>query len=220
MSCIIRALDSGLTAHTLSTSGDIVTTKILTGPEKVANRIITQFCLEKTTLYEVLARTSIMILELLQLKERVGPSVWCATVVSEKLSASLIALSCGFDFKLQKKGVDNAHSMGLLAACKIARVNKIKVLTNAQCPILFEAISILGLGSHSVVHVGDPARLVQVDFERLERELSEPDTLTVVSMFSGEISYEEEPLDIIRIRNLCSKYGAWLHLNAGTFMIT
>jgi hypothetical protein len=133
-----------------------------------------------------------MILELLQL-EKVNLSVWCATVVSEKRSASLIALSCGIELGFKNKGVDNAHSIGLLAACKIARVNKIKVLTNAQCPMLFEAIGILGLGSSSVVHVGDPARLVQDDFEHLETELSEPDTLTVVSMFSGRFLAKKKP---------------------------
>ena len=40
MSCIIKALDAGLTAHILSLSGDSVTTKVLTGLEKVANTII------------------------------------------------------------------------------------------------------------------------------------------------------------------------------------
>jgi hypothetical protein len=110
-----------------------------------------------------------MIIEVLQLKEKVNPSVWCTTVVSEKLSASLIALSCGIEFGFQNKGVDNAHSIGLLAACKIARVNKIKILTNAQCPIMFEEIGTLGLGSSSVVHVSDRVRLVQIDFEHLER---------------------------------------------------
>ena len=50
-----------------------------------------------------------------------------------------------------------------------------------------------------MVHVGDPARLVQVDFEHLERELSGPDTVTVVSMFAGGDSCEKEALDIFRI---------------------
>jgi len=103
MSCIIKGLNSGLATHILSLLGDSVTTKVLTRPEKIANTIITQFALEQAKFFEVLARISIMILELLQLKDKVNPSVWSATVVSEKLSTSLIALSCEIEFGFQMK---------------------------------------------------------------------------------------------------------------------
>jgi hypothetical protein len=103
-----------------------------------------------------------VIFEFFQLKEEHQFRYVCrVAAVPKKLSASLIALTCGIEFGFQNRGIDNAHLMGLLAACNSLKSTKSKfsLMHNAQCTILPGVIDILEVGSSSVFHVSDPARL-------------------------------------------------------------
>ena len=60
---------------------------------------------------------------------------------------------------------------------------------------------------------------LKIDLKKLEEELSVPDVVSIVGLSCGEVntggfathSFEE----VKAIRNLCDRYGAWLHADGG-----
>jgi glutamate/tyrosine decarboxylase-like PLP-dependent enzyme len=89
---------------------------------------------------------------------------------------------------------------------------------------LAKVAGILGIGRANVINMagnnGDPLRF---DFEKLEQALAAPGVATIVAVSCGEVNTGHFATsagleDFRRIRDLCDKYNAWLHVD-GAFGI-
>jgi glutamate/tyrosine decarboxylase-like PLP-dependent enzyme len=119
----------------------------------------------------------------------------------------------------KKKGV---AELGLLKACYKAGVKEIQVLTAMGHSSLYKAASVVGIGRCSVKDIGvsdvEPWR---IDIDRMESELArEKDgVVSIVVLSVGEVNSGRFTTDgrheMERIRKLCDRYGAWLHVDGG-----
>ena len=166
-----------------------------------------------------------MLIELLNL----GDGWEGKTFTTGATGANVLGLACGREAVLNARlkymdGSTGVGEMGLLAACMKAGVKEIQVLTTMGHSSLYKAASIVGLGRASVKDVPfsrkEPWRM---DMGFLERELqrSKDGVLSIVSLSFGEVNTGKFATDglfkLKRIRYLCDKYGAWLHVDGGMF---
>jgi glutamate/tyrosine decarboxylase-like PLP-dependent enzyme len=174
-------------------------------------------------------RALAMLCELLDLP----PPAWPGrTFTTGATAANILGLACAREAvlgrrleKLGEEGVGVAE-MGLLAACGRAGVREIQVLTAMGHSSLYKAASVIGLGRAAVKDIGcgagqQPWRL---DLERLQQELQrERDgVLSIVVLSGGEVNtgrFSTEGVDEVQqIRELCDRYGAWLHVDGGMYL--
>jgi glutamate/tyrosine decarboxylase-like PLP-dependent enzyme len=141
--------------------------------------------------------------------------------------SNILGLACGREAVLQARlkdveGSSGVGGMGLLAACMKAGVKEIQVLTTMGHSSLYKAASVVGLGRASVKDIPfsrkEPWRM---DIGLLERELqrSKDGVVSIVAVSAGEVNTGKFATDGLykmkRIRYLCDKYGAWLHVDGG-----
>lgn len=114
---------------------------------------------------------------------------------------------------------DSAGELGLLEACRLAGVEEFQVLTAMGHSSLSKAASIVGLGRKSVIEVGLAATPWKFDMEKLEKILERPGTASIVAVSCGEVNtgrYATSGLEEMRrLRELCDRFGAWLHVDGG-----
>ncbi|PQE33017.1 pyridoxal-dependent decarboxylase protein [Rutstroemia sp. NJR-2017a WRK4] len=171
-------------------------------------------------------RASGMLVELLGLGEGWEGRVFTTGATG----ANVLGLGCGREAVLtsrlkklgKKKGV---AEMGLLKACYKAGVKEIQVLTSMGHSSLYKAAAVVGIGRCSVKDIGlSDAEPWRIDIERLERELEreKEGVVSIVVLSVGEVNSgrfaTEGRHDMERIRELCDRYGAWLHVDGGTFL--
>lgn len=167
-----------------------------------------------------------MLLELLDL----GDEWKGKTFTTGATGSNVLGLACGREVVVEKRlravGITTrVGDLGLLTACMKAGIKEIQVLTTMGHSSLFKAASIVGLGRGSVkdipVSADQPWRL---NIDMLEQELQrETDGLvSIVAISAGEVNtgrFATSGLsEMQRIRDLCDKYGAWLHVD-GAFGI-
>ncbi|KAE8448061.1 hypothetical protein EG329_009826 [Mollisiaceae sp. DMI_Dod_QoI] len=171
-------------------------------------------------------RASSMLVELLNL----GPGWNGRTFTTGATGSNVLGLACGreavISARLKASGIaDGVGELGLLAACIKAGVKEVQVLTTMGHSSLYKAASVVGLGRASVkdipVSTEEPWRM---DLGTLERELqrSKDGVLSIIALGAGEVNtgmFATTGLDDIKkIRELCSVYGSWLHID-GAFGI-
>lgn len=89
-----------------------------------------------------------------------------------------------------------------------------------------QASSIVGLGRASVLDVGTSNGYVTFDLQKLERQLQSIDrnTASIVAVSCGEVNtgfFATHSLaEVQALRNLCDKYGAWLHVDGAFGLFT
>jgi glutamate/tyrosine decarboxylase-like PLP-dependent enzyme len=109
-------------------------------------------------------------------------------------------------------------SHGIFAAMAYAGIDKIQILTSAPHSSLKKAASIVGLGHASVIDVGNhPLLPSRVNLRKLDRALQESRTASIIAVSCAEVNsglfatYDE---DMLAIRGLADRYGAWIHVDA------
>jgi glutamate/tyrosine decarboxylase-like PLP-dependent enzyme len=165
-----------------------------------------------------------MLVELLNLGEE-----WQGrTFTTGATGANILGLACGREFVIngRLKGKGGVGEVGLLTACMNAGVKEIQVLTTMGHSSLYKAASVVGLGRASVKDIpfstNEPWRM---DVDMLEEELkrSEEGIVSIVALSAGEVNTGRIATDGLskmrRIRDLCDKYGAWLHVDGGILSI-
>jgi glutamate/tyrosine decarboxylase-like PLP-dependent enzyme len=163
-----------------------------------------------------------MLIELLDL----GDGWHGRTLTTGATGSNVLGLACGREAviksRLEARGiVGGIGELGLLSACAEAGVRHIQILTTLGHSSLYKAASIVGIGRSSVVELpAGEQKPWSFDIQRLESELSSTTkgVVSIVSVSAGEINtgcfatYEE---DMKKIRELCDKHGAWLHVDGG-----
>ncbi|KAK4497000.1 hypothetical protein PRZ48_011449 [Zasmidium cellare] len=162
-----------------------------------------------------------MLLELFRLPE----TSWKHRILTTGATASnILGMACGREYAVQqvgkRKGLDvSVGELGLLEACNKAGVEKVRVLTTVPHSSLAKAASVVGLGRASLVEVGMSQGRHHFDFQLLEEKLREGagKTAFIVAVSCAEVNtgfFATSGTDMQRLRDLCDRYGAWLHVDA------
>lgn len=162
-----------------------------------------------------------MLVELLNL----GDGWKGRTFTTGATGSNTLGLACGRESVVNaclKDAAGAVGELGILAACMKAGIKEIQVLTTMGHSSLYKAASINGLGRQSVKDI--PVSKYQpwkMDIATLESELRrfEEGVVSIVAISAGEVNTGKFAVsgldDMKKIRHLCDKYGAWLHVDGG-----
>ncbi|KAL2260622.1 hypothetical protein VTK26DRAFT_5313 [Humicola hyalothermophila] len=116
-------------------------------------------------------------------------------------------------------------TLGLLAACQLANISAIQILTSMGHSSLSKAASVVGLGRASVRELGRAEEPWRLDLDRVEEELARAEaegrTASIIVVSAGEVNtgrFATSVLDMPKLRSLADRYGAWIHVD-GAFGI-
>ena len=173
-----------------------------------------------------------MLVELL----RLGSGWEGRTFTTGATASNVLGLACGREaiirMRLPRHEQHKAvGEMGLLAACAQAKVQHIQILTAMGHSSLYKAASVVGLGRASVTDLPlSSEEPWKIDIDRLEDELmrSEGGIVSIVAVSAGEVNTGRFATvgfhEMKRIRDLCDRHRAWLHVDGGTphldFLVT
>ena len=160
---------------------------------------------------------------------RLDQNAWSGVFTTGATASNVLGLACGREYIINKRlnsrlgpgSRDTVGSLGLLQACRSAGVENIHILTTMAHSSLYKAASIVGLGRSCINDVRTKEDGISFDFLKLEEGLisSQKDSVSLVVISCAEVNtgffatsgYE----DLQRLRKLCDKYGAWLHVDGG-----
>ncbi|KAJ5595047.1 uncharacterized protein N7459_001255 [Penicillium hispanicum] len=150
------------------------------------------------------------------------------TFTTGATASNILGLACGREYVLQtaaeRQGshLSSVGEHGLFEVLQGLGLSGVQVLSTLPHSSLVKAAGILGIGRanvRNICRVDDPLRF---DLEQLEKELARADKVSIVAISCGEVntgrfatSGSEE---LKQIRQLCDRYGAWLHAD-GAFGI-
>ena len=163
-----------------------------------------------------------MLVELLKL----GDGWEGKTFTTGATASNILGLACGREAVINRRlrREPELGEVGLLAACMEAGIKQIQVLTTMGHSSLYKAASVVGIGRGSVKDIpvsrDEPWRM---DLELLEQELEaeEEGVVSIVAVSAGEVNTGKFAIagmgEMRKIRNLCDKYRAWLHVDGGKY---
>ena len=234
LSHIINSIAPGFSGSSLSPNYYGFVTGGLTPAARLADNLVTLYDQNAMvhlpndsigTLVE--DRALILLMELLDFK----PEMWPKRVFTTgATSSNLLGLACGREWALQRKlrkvrensqgeEAGGVGELGLLDACREAGIDRVQVLTTMPHSSLRKAASVLGLGRTSVVDVGLEENELAFDMSQLERALNNERCASIVVVSCGEVNTggfaTRSREEILQLKGLCEKYGAWLHVDGG-----
>ncbi|EEQ31941.1 pyridoxal-dependent decarboxylase [Microsporum canis CBS 113480] len=136
------------------------------------------------------------------------------TFTTGATGSNLVGLACGREYVL-RKAVQKKGGNGSLKG--------LQVLSTLPHASVGKAAGILGIGRANVKSIatqtgGTDGQPLKFDFDVLEKELARADVATIVSISCGEVNtgrFATKGIDEFkRVRELCDKYNAWLHVDA------
>lgn len=154
---------------------------------------------------------------------KLDPEQWPhRTFTTGATASNLVGLACGREHVIQeaarRRGQKVATSEdGLLEAVRAAGLDRIQILTTVAHSSLRKAASIVGLGRNSVQDVAREDAPHKFDLAKLESLLATPYVASIVAISCAEVNtglFATDKSDAIKIRELCNKYGAWIHVDA------
>lgn len=149
------------------------------------------------------------------------------TFTTGATGSNVLGLASGREVIIEKRLHDAGVSqgvgeLGLLAACQKSGVTQIQVLTTMGHSSLYKAASIVGLGRASVKDIpfsSDEPWKMNLDLLQLELQKEKDGVVSIVALSAGEVNtgrFATNGREMMqKIRDLCDKYGAWLHIDAG-----
>lgn len=155
-------------------------------------------------------------------------SVWHnGTFTTGATASNILGLACGREYVLRKaaerKGVqvNSVGEFGLFEVLHALGFSGVQVLSTMPHSSLVKAAGILGIGRANVRNVCSADNVLHFDLELLEKELARTDKVSIVAVSSGEVNtgrFATTGEQLLQVRQLCDKYGAWLHAD-GAFGI-
>lgn len=157
-------------------------------------------------------------------------SVWRnGTFTTGATASNILGLACGREFVLDaaaKKNGSQTRSVGeygLAEVLQSAGLSKIQVLSTMPHSSVAKAAGVLGIGRANMESISSGAgQSLKIDMEKLEKCLARSGTASIVAMSSGEVNtgfFATGGIEEFRkVRELCDKYGAWIHVD-GAFGI-
>lgn len=155
------------------------------------------------------------------------------TFTTGATSSNVLGLACGREYIIDhalKRRKDRLNSSsdefeetvgeyGLLAACRVAEIDDVQILTTLPHSSIRKASSIVGLGRSSIFDVSKKDDFLAFDLQKTESMLKRPKKATIVVVSCGEVNtgwFATRSLEELQaLRSLCDLYGAWIHVDAG-----
>ncbi|KAK6361362.1 hypothetical protein TWF730_005096 [Orbilia blumenaviensis] len=143
-----------------------------------------------------------------------------STITTGATGSNIVGLACGREWLLSRddSGCSTAKIGYFQAAIKSGVDNGIKIIVAKPHSSIAKAASILGLGSENLINLpASEAEPWNFDFGSLENLLSKQQgdkVRYIVVGQLGEVNTGRFMSDVPRLRELCTKYGAWLHIDA------
>lgn len=176
-------------------------------------------------------RALLLLLDLFHLEREAWP---CRIFTTGATSSNTVGLACGREYVINEavkrrqrdESVDSSDeissmvgNIGLLAACRAARVDNVQVLTTMPHSSLKKAASVVGFGRYSVWDVGRPDNPIAFNFSTVKAMLGLGRTASIVVVSCGEVNTGLFATNSLKefqaLRVICNRYGAWLHVDAG-----
>lgn len=159
---------------------------------------------------------------------------WSGVFSTGATASNVLGLAYGREYILNERiksrlGPDSEESvgsLGLLKACRVAGVEEINIFTTMAHSSLFKASSILGMGRACVHDAGTSSGCLTFDLQKLEQRLKSGhhNSASIVVVSCGEVNtglFATHSLaEVQALRNLCDKYGAWLHVDGAFGLFT
>ncbi|KAF3907766.1 hypothetical protein AA313_de0210060 [Arthrobotrys entomopaga] len=174
--------------------------------------------LPKDSIHTVIERHTIYLLcDLFHLPRSFVPG---STITTGATGSNILGLACGREWLFSRD--DPACSIAkigyLQAAIKSGVHNGVKIIVAKPHSSIAKAASILGMGSENLINLPESETSPwNMDYGKLESLLSrqkEDNVRYIVVGQLGEVNTGRFMSDIPRLRELCTKYGAWLHIDA------
>lgn len=147
-------------------------------------------------------------------------NVWCnGTFTTGATASNILGLACGRQYGFDAFGGCDIAEQGLMESMRAGNIDKIKVLSTLPHSSVTKAAGILGIGRLNVQNVsrGHELNPVLFDYDRLEQELAQPRVVSIVVVSCSEVNTgffaTKGFKDFERLRKLCDKYRAWLHVD-------
>ena len=145
------------------------------------------------------------------------------TFTTGATGSNVLGLACGREYvvtEAARRGGARASvgSDGVIRAMRAAGLEDIQILTTVPHSSLLKAASLVGLGRSSAVDVGlSKDAPHKFDLEKLEEYLAKSGVASIVCISCAEINtghFATNFKDMQKIRQLCNKHGAWVHIDA------
>jgi glutamate/tyrosine decarboxylase-like PLP-dependent enzyme len=160
---------------------------------------------------------------------RLDRSEWHnGTFTTGATGSNILGLALGREFVLQKaagkKGspVRSVGQEGLFEVLHALGLSGIQVLSTLPHSSLVKAAGVLGIGRANVRNICRADNPLHFDMDQLEKELARTDKVSIVAISCGEVNtgrFATSGMEqLVEIRQLCDKYGAWIHAD-GAFGI-
>jgi len=115
------------------------------------------------------------------------------------------------DLKIQDGSVGE---LGLLEAYREAGIDRVQVPTTMPYSPLWKSASIRGLGRASVVEVGLGGNELAFNISKLVGAPSRERCASILLVSWGAFAIHPQE-EVLQLKELCEKYGAWLHVDGG-----
>ncbi|KAK6351401.1 hypothetical protein TWF718_004561 [Orbilia javanica] len=161
--------------------------------------------------------TTYLLCDLFQLPRSFVPG---STITTGATASNIVGLACGREWLLSRDDPScSVARIGYLeAAIKSGVHNGIRIMVAKPHSSIAKAASILGLGSGNLGHLpaseAEPWNINLVHLEHYLSKQEEDGVRYIVVGQLGEVNTGRFMSDIPRLRELCTKYGAWLHVDA------
>ncbi|KAF3936834.1 hypothetical protein ABW19_dt0204655 [Dactylella cylindrospora] len=143
-----------------------------------------------------------------------------STITTGATGSNILGLACGREWLLSRDDPScSVAKLGYLqSALKSGVHNGVKIIVARPHSSIAKAAAILGLGSENLINLpASDEEPWNMDLEGLERLLShqkEEKVRYLVVGQLGEVNTGRFMNNIPLLRELCTKYGAWLHIDA------
>ncbi|KAB2580817.1 Alpha-methyldopa hypersensitive protein [Lasiodiplodia theobromae] len=156
---------------------------------------------------------------------KLDPDDWPhRTFTTGATASNVLGLACAREHVLRAASSKTSGQpvsvgeLGIVEAMRAAGVDSVQILTTVPHSSLAKAASIVGLGRASVKSVCLPDASHRFDIAKLEAALALERTASIVAISCSEVNTGRFATsgyaEMAQIRNLCDKYGAWIHVDA------
>jgi glutamate/tyrosine decarboxylase-like PLP-dependent enzyme len=106
---------------------------------------------------------------------------------------------------------------GIMEVMAGSGIRKIQILSTMPHSSLSKAASIVGIGRANVVSIASLGDALTIDFNRLEEEIRKPHAASILVISAGEVNTgrfaTSSRVEMARLRRICDKSGAWIHVD-------
>ncbi len=224
---LLTSIAPALNASSLSPSYYGFVTGGVTPAARVADSLVSLYdqnalvhLPEQTVASKVEDRALQLLMQLLKFKT----TDWSGTFTTGATASNVLGLALGRESVINaavksRGGGKTVGEDGLLKACRAAGIEDINIYTTKAHSSLGKAASLVGIGRGNVRDVGTGIEGLSFDFRKLEMGLKQDRQAAIVAVSCGEVNTGSFATDgrptIGRLRALCDKYHAWLHVDGG-----